>query len=235
MVLTVMCAAMALTTEDAQWTDWLGAIFFGTGMVLSGYQLFTGRQPGERVLETIRAEIGAHAIRFQSYPYRYASVYGGGVEIPAARITCVFSSIPEVAFVLDKREIIFLERAQNVHFQAFAAAHQIPSYKITEVWMVLADAYLDQQYTESDLKRDYRRLDELGYAREEVDSLRARIRATMLNVTYYTLEWGMYTTKDVLQGFAVLNRSGFTREFYWWVMEVALRPYPFRQLARATA
>ncbi len=180
------------------------------------------------------AEIREGGIQIVRYPFRHSSVYPGNLLIPTSRITSVFSSY-DVAFVLDGKEVMFLPRALKEPFREFATTNGIRDPKILEVWSILTNEYLDTEYTAQDKARDYRWLAELGFGEDEVRSLKAPIRVTMLAATFYTMEWGGYTTQDVLRIFALSDgrRIGslpivgrrFDSNVYWRVMEAALRPY----------
>ena len=182
--------------------------------------------PSPRRLAQLDVEVHESTIELSSYPYEHSSLYGHRVSIAPSRISCVFNAISEVAFVLDDREVIFLPRDRKESFAAFVRTHRIPDHEVEEVWIILAEPYLDREYTKDDELRDYQRLGRLGVPRDEVERLRKRIGRTMLAATFYTWEWILYSTQDVLRIVAVSNPRRFTRAFYWLVMEVALRPYP---------
>jgi predicted metal-dependent HD superfamily phosphohydrolase len=160
-----------------------------------------------------------------SYPFAHASVFPGKAAVPAARITAIFCSISDAAFVLDGKEIVFLPRQCKPGLDAFASRHCIPSPNIREVWSDLAEPYLDTEYSAEQEARDFQSLTERGYDRKEVRALRRHIAPTMLTATWFTFEWGLYTTQDVLRAFAIISPQQLTEQFYWNVMEVALRPY----------
>ena len=181
------------------------------------------------------AEIRDGGVYVARYPFSHASVFPGDVFIPAARITSVFSSY-DAAYVLDGNEVIFLPRALKEPFLEFAAANGIRDPKLPEVWALLTNEYLDTEYTAEDKTRDLRRLAELGFSEDEVRRLKAPIKTRMFIATFYTMEWGGYTTQDVLRILALSDgrRMGafpmiwwpvLDAAFYWQIMEVALRPY----------
>jgi hypothetical protein len=169
-------------------------------------------------------KIGADTITVLSYPFEHASFGRGPAVIVASRITSLFSS-SDAAFVLDGREIVFVPRALKDELQRFAVANGIASPKIREVWAVLAEPCLDQEYTSADEARDDKWFLTAGFAAEEVRRLRAEIRPALLAATFLTMEWVEYTTQDTMRVFALLVRTPPTADFYWHVMEVALRPY----------
>jgi len=160
-----------------------------------------------------------------SYPFLHASLFPGNVSIPVSRVTAIFHSSSDAAFVLDGKEVVFLLKQWKPALQAFAQFHHIPSPRVREVWSDLAEPYIDRQYTSEQEARDFHSLAERGFEADEVRALRQRIAGTMLTATLFTFEWGGYTTQDVLRATAMVSKKDFTREFYWEVMEVALRPY----------
>jgi hypothetical protein len=164
-------------------------------------------------------------IVISSYPFVYSTVFPGNVRIPVTRVTAIFHSISDAAFVLDGKEIIFLPKELKPSLEAFAELHHIPSPRIREVWSDLAEPYIDQPYTSEQKAKDFRSLAERGFEAKEVRALRRRIAGTMLAATFVTFEWVCYTTQDVLRAFAVRSPRKFTGELYWEVMEIALRPY----------
>lgn len=228
-LLLILVGALILWLDGPSAIGWVTVVFFGLCSIILLLVTVTGRRSGPRPLKPIVAAILPDAVEIRQYPFSHSTIYGRPATIPASRISCLFNSIGDVAFVLDQREVIFLPREMKESFAAFAEAHGIPDHKLEEAWMLLADPYIDQPYEEADEVRDDRRLADLGIPAEEVKRLRQRIGPTMLRATAITWEWGLYTTQDVLHTFAVLNPLRFTREFYWAVMEVALRAYPFRR------
>ena len=176
-------------------------------------------------LERPKIEIRESEIYIESYPYSHSSLSAGKVAIPSSRITAIFHSLADAAFVLDKKETIFLAREQKQDLQAFASRHNIPCPRISEVWSDLAEPYLDNECSEEDEARTLVRLVDQGYDRHEVLELRARIAGTMQAASFFTMEWGLYTSQDVLRAFALISPEQLTGELYWKVMEVALRPY----------
>jgi predicted metal-dependent HD superfamily phosphohydrolase len=170
-------------------------------------------------------EVRDAQIFIASYPFVQAAVFPGGVAIPASRVTAIFDSITDAAFVLDGNEIIFLRKQNKSDLQAFASRHNIPCPNIHEVWSVIAAPYLDTAYSAEEEGTHFQSLAERGYEATEVRALRRDIGSTMLAATWFTFEWGLYTTQDVLRAFAVISPREFTEELYWKVMEVALRPY----------
>jgi predicted metal-dependent HD superfamily phosphohydrolase len=170
-------------------------------------------------------EVREAELSVASYPFMHASVFPGKVVVPAARVTAIFCSISDAAFVLDGKEIVFLPRQCKPGLEAFASRHCIPSPKIHEVWSDLAEPYIDTEYSAEQEARDFQSLTERGYDRKEVRALRRHIAPTMLAATWFTFEWGFYTTQDILRAFAIISPQQFTEQFYENVMEVALRPY----------
>ena len=160
-----------------------------------------------------------------SYPFAHASVFPGRAVVPAARVTAIFCSISDAAFVLDGKEIVFLPKQCKPGLDAFASRHCIPSPNIREVWSDLAEPYIDTEYSAEQEASDFQSLTERGYDREEVRALRRQIAPTMWTATLFTFEWGFYTTQDVLRAFAIISPQQFTEQFYRNVMEVALRLY----------
>ena len=160
-----------------------------------------------------------------SYPFAYASVFPGNAVVPAARVTAIFSSISDAAFVLDGKEIVFLPKQCKPELEAFASRHCIPSPRIREVWSDLAEPYIDTDYSAEQEASDFQSLTERGYDRKEVRALRRQMAPTLLTATWFTFEWGFYTTQDVLRAFAIISPQQFTKQFYENVMEVALRSY----------
>ena len=64
--------------------------------------------PFGRRLAKLDVEVHENTIEFSSYPYEHSSLYGHRVSVTPSRISCVFNSLSEVAFVLDDREVLFL-------------------------------------------------------------------------------------------------------------------------------
>lgn len=172
-----------------------------------------------------QAEVREAEIHIASYPFSHSSLFPGPATVPASRITALFQSITDAALVLDGNEVIFLPREHRNELQAFAERHHVPAPNIMEVWSALAEPYLDTEYTADQEARDFVRLAEQGYGEAEVRELRRRISGPMLTATWFTWEWGLHTTQDVLRAFATLSPRKFTPELYSTVMEVALRPY----------
>ena len=162
---------------------------------------------------------------FTRYPFKYSAVAKRGARVDAGRIGVVFDSSSDVAFVLDCREVIFLPKELKAAFHKFAKRNGIEKAQSEDVWVILADPYIDQPYEAADEGRDYRRLQALGFSESEVRRIRREIRSTMLRSTLYTIKWGFYTTQDVLRAFALLSPRLFTEKLYWWVTEIALRNY----------
>jgi len=172
-----------------------------------------------------QCEVRDEEIVISSYPFAYSSVFPGNVRIPVTRLTAIFHSISDAAFVLDGKEIIFLQKELKPALEAFAERHHIPSPPIQEVWSDLAEPYIDQPYTSEQEAKDFQSLAERGFEAKEVRTLRRRIANTMVAATFFTFEWVLYTTQDVLRAFALMSPKEFTDELYWEMMEVALRPY----------
>jgi predicted metal-dependent HD superfamily phosphohydrolase len=170
-------------------------------------------------------EVRDAEIFIAEYPFAHASVFPGGVVVPAARVTAIFDSITDAAFVLDGNEIVFLPKGCKADLQALASRQGIPCPRIYEVWSRLAAPYLDTEYSAEEEARDFQSLAERGYDSKEVQELRRLIQSTMLAATWFTFEWGFYTTQDVLRAVALLSPRELTAELYRTIMEVALRPY----------
>src|SRR4051812_35618519 len=122
-----------------------------------------------------QCEVGDEEIVISSYPFAYSSVFPGNVRIPATRLTAIFHSISDVAFVLDGKEILFLQKELKPALEAFAERHHIPSPPVQEVWSDLAEPYIDQPYTAEQEGKDFQSLAERGFEAKEVRALRRRI------------------------------------------------------------
>jgi hypothetical protein len=170
------------------------------------------------------AEFKPGGILIARYPFRHSSVFPGDCFIPVSRMTSTFAST-DTAIVLDGKEIIFLPAELKEPLATFAVAHGLSAPPHREVWSILADPFIDQPYTEQDEQRDLQQLEAHGVTAQESNRLRAMISGTMLAATFFSMEWCEYTTQDVLRAFALAQPQRFTAEFYWLVMEAALRPY----------
>jgi hypothetical protein len=163
-----------------------------------------------------------HVIRVCSYPYKYSSFFEQPGDIPAARISSAFAS-SDVGVIVDGKEILFLPKEKRQELDAFLLRNQISKPDIREVWSLLAEPFIDQPYKNEE--SDMATLQQLYCDRPEVVAIRREIESAMLAATFFTMEWGEFTTHDVIRAHAILAPDRYSAEFYWRVMEIALRPY----------
>ena len=221
----VAVGTFLLAANGFNWQLLAVVLFFGAGSIILIHAVTSKQVSFVEKFAPAVSEIFATQISVSRYPYKYATIYGKQVVIPAGRITSVFSSPGEAAFILDGREIIFLAPEQKEAISTFAENNNIQTHSFPDIWGMLSDPFLDTEYTEEDRLRDYATLEKLGFSQSEVKRLRRKIRFTMYNLTFRTWEWRFYSTDDLLRAYASINPIWFTKTFYWQVMEVALRPY----------
>lgn len=214
-----------LVAQGMSWAMLGVTLLFGACSIVLARKMKA--QPANHVQKIAPAVaiISEHEIFVDRYPYKHATIFGRQATISADRITSLFSSPGEAAFVLDSKEVIFLAPDQKENLNAFAQKNGIASHPFPDIWGILAEPFLDTEYTEADCLRDYAVLEKLGFDQTEVKSLRRKISFTMQALTFGTWEWRFYSTDDLLRAYAAINRYRFTKSFYWQVMEVALRPY----------
>lgn len=214
-----------LIAQGMSWAALCFTLFFAACSIVLARALKEQPANQEQKFAPAASEIFEHEIAIARYPYKHATVYGSLVKIPANRITGLFSSPGEAAFILDSKEVIFLAPEQKEHLNAFAQRNGITSLNAPDIWGLLSEPFLDTEYTEADRLRDYQTLGKLGFSQAEVKKLRRKIFFTMHSLTFATWEWRFYSTDDLLRAYATINPFRFTKKFYWQVMEVALRPY----------
>jgi len=128
-----------------------------------------------------------------------------------------------VSIVINSNEVIFLNDGHTDELRAFAERNNIPVSERTDVWSLILNPFLDTSYDNEEKEREFEFefLEQEGFSRKELKSLRCRVSFSMYNRTFATWEWMYYGHWDVL-------RSHYTfpwKNFYWESMEIALRNF----------
>ena len=131
----VVALGLALLDSPVAWIGWFLIALGGFNTIVFGFFVAVGRRPGQ--LRPLTARIDLDSIEISSYPFKRSTLYGRVTRVPAARISCVFSSVSDVAFVLDHKEVVFLAAEQKEKFGAFCEHTRIANHDVQEVWSIL--------------------------------------------------------------------------------------------------
>lgn len=171
------------------------------------------------MLEAIFHENG---IEFRSYPFRPASVS----EEPAVHFDLIkdvdlSKSPPEVR--LKSGEILFISATQSKELEAFAARFRIAALNRVDVWADLLEPFLDTEFSLAEQEKTLRRLEEQGFSRREIASIRKTVKDPVLLYNSVLWEWVHLGLFDVLEAVSRQTSAGRFEEFYWYAMEIANR------------
>ncbi len=152
------------------------------------------------------------------YYFRQSTVHKEK-HIPAARINELNVRTFPTSIVIDNREVIFLKKALEDQLREFAVRNNIPISERPDIWGDINEAFLDTEFTEEEKARIIARLAANGVPPDETAAIRKKIRFVMYLVNSYAWEWVYFGQFDYLK------QVPWSREKYWWSMEIALRNY----------
>lgn len=158
-------------------------------------------------------------IRFPNgYYFRQSSV-AKTKKVPIACITEVTKGTYPPSFVLDDKEVIFVDHQYGDALIALAEKHTIRITERIDIWELLNEPFLDTEIEKEQQQRTLSVLAENGVSLEEVLQIRKDIQATMF-ANHFAWEWIYLGLFDYLSWKFLLSK-----EHYWWSMEIALRNY----------
>jgi len=178
-------------------------------------------------------------IEFLEYPFSCASVCANN-KLNAANIveaTDKFFAPPAVRTTAG--ELIFVpflaeegKGGENEKLPAFYARNNIPVRKVTDVWGIINDPFLDTVHSEDYYERGYALLEKCGISRSECNALREEVGARMLAYNSILWDWVHLGLNDVLNASCGLFLGEKHRlsdadfeEFYWRAMAIALKGF----------
>lgn len=171
------------------------------------------------MLEVLFAE---NRIEFRSYPFPPASVSSEpAVHFDSIRNIDLSKSPPEIK--LKSGEILFVSATQKNALEEFAARFSIPRVVRADVWADLLDPFLDTELSAADQERTMHRLENQGFSREEIGSIRAKVKEPVLRYNSVVWEWvrlGLFDLLEAVHKYSVTDSFG---EFYWYSMRIANR------------
>lgn len=172
--------------------------------------------------------IGQSSIRedriiIDHYPFKPSTAYLNKDIFPAEIESVCWESFPPMIRIKD--DLIFIDRENKDSLQAFAQAHQLPSFKPSHNWEFLLEPFLDTVYTEKTDLRLGAMLMKNGIDQSEIDHLRKEVGPAMHSYNFDSMlwEWVSLGLPDVLFAMkAKLSKQDF-EIFYWKAMHIELR------------
>lgn len=164
------------------------------------------------------AQIKENQIVFAKPGYRFRySLVRSLAPIAPARITEVNLNTFPISFVLDAREVVFLEHIPLKEVLDFVQRNGIPVVERANIWQLLSIAYFDPDSTKEDKEIHLQTLEAYGISRAEGAKIRRKTLYPMLLNGFW--EWGSdMNLFDYLNFFPYVSHKR-----YWWCMEIALR------------
>lgn len=160
------------------------------------------------------------AIEFKFYQFYFSSIHSNNI-ISLDRINAIDLNTYPHSFIIDNREILFLNHNDKHSLKYFAEKHNIPQSSHIDTWSILTREYLDTELEEELIDRQNQQLAQIGIDAEEYRKLSRSVRGTLFG----TMEWQYLGLWDVIA--MKQYRSPFYRffgkDFYWYTMNVALR------------
>lgn len=172
----------------------------------------------------------ADRIAISNYPFR-ACTLSRNFSLNPADIREVRSKRWPLEVVLASGEIIFLDTAHAASLELFSRVHALPQRYREDVWSLLCEPFLDTEFDAQHQERSLQSLAAAGFTPKEVDAIRQKIRAKMLLLNLYAMEWVHLSHYDVLTAHGAKSRfqwlffASRQREFYDWCNGIANRAH----------
>ncbi len=165
-----------------------------------------------------RYRVEDDCIIFDFYEFYFSSLRKNKV-LTLDRIYQVnFHTIP-VSMEIDQGEIIFFNHDDSERVKQFAKTYQIAESTSVDVWHLLADEFLDTEFSEDIVKNRQDKLKSLGLSEGDIQHVRKRIKWALFGTWewQYLGHWDVLAMKQARNPFYRFNGS----DFYWWTMKIA--------------
>ena len=176
-------------------------------------------------------------IEFIKYPFMCSSVCKKK-ELSATDIVDVtdrYFAPPAIRTV--HGELIFVpfqaeKEGEDEKLPSFYASNNIPVRKVTDIWDIINDPFLDTEHSEDFKEKGYKQLEKCGVSRAECNCLRIEVAGRMLAYNSMLWDWchlGLYDVLCASLGFLSGEKHRLSdtefEEFYWRAMDIALKGF----------
>jgi hypothetical protein len=155
------------------------------------------------------------------FPYGYFcrhSLVKIGEEINSNRISQLNLNTQTPSFVLDNKEVIFIDYDYRNKFEEFAISNNIKVVDRPDIWKMLCETFNEGVNLDHQTKTN-ESLIENGFTKNEILQIRKKIKWTMIYASLRDF-WDIGDSGH----YEYLEYTLFlTRNKYWWTMEIALR------------
>lgn len=173
-----------------------------------------------RSLQELPVEIAHREILYpQGYFFRPSSI-SADKKIDAARIDEITPNTFPPSYVVDRREVLFVDQTQREDLMAFGQRNQIPVVERTDIWELLNRPFLDTELDPEESERTVQVLAENGISPAETKAIRKKIVRMIMWVSLYSWTWTYLGHFDCLSW-----GSRLSAKRYWWTMDIALRNF----------
>ena len=178
-----------------------------------------------------------NAIEFSEYPFKCSGVYKNKILMAADIIEATDKFFAPAAIRTRNGELIFVpfqaeKDDEDQKLPSFYANNHIPIRKVTNIWGIINDPFLDTVHSEEFIEKGYALLENHGISRVECDALRQEVAARMLAYNGILWEWvhlGLYDVLCASLGYLSGEKYRLSdkefEEFYWRAMGIALKGF----------
>ena len=186
-------------------------------------------------MEKLIYKVHGDFIEFINYPFKCSSVYKTKTLKSIDIVDVSDKSYGPAPIRTTNSELIFApfqEDGEHKKLSSFYASNNIPLRKITDVWEIINDPFLDTVHSDDFIERGYTQLENCGISRMECNAIRLEVAGRMLAYNSILWDWchlGLYDVLYASLGFLSgekhrLSDVDFER-FYWRAMSIALKGF----------
>ena len=159
-------------------------------------------------------------IEFEFYNLFFSSLHKDRI-ITLDRINAVDLNTSPHSFIIDNREIVFLNHKDTNSLEPFAVKNKIPLSTHFDIWAILTRDYLDTQLDEQTLEEQDKKLEAVGIDKNEFKKISKGLWWTMFG----TMEWAHLGLWDVLAMKQYRNPLYrlYGKSYYWKLMAIGLK------------
>lgn len=169
--------------------------------------------------EDLEVEFGSNIISFPNgYYYKYSTL-NEDINIDVKTISAINLTTSPPSLIINDDEVIFIPNRLLTSLKEFGERNNLPFDERYDIWSAINQPFLDTEFSKGYKIQNIYSLEKNGVSKEEVISIRKKIRLTMFLNNSLFWEW-----VDLSQ-FDYLNWTYLTHKKYWWTMEVALRNF----------
>lgn len=149
---------------------------------------------------------GSHQLSIPSYPMPEAH-FGQG-DYAASEFKAWVSAYPSY-LVHQSGDLLFVSAEQKAGLEAFVRNTNIPQLQVLDPWITLTEPYVDGEWDTDDAQLAPH------FTEQEIDSIRKRVKRSLLVLTYLIWEWVGYSVFDVLTTYGRGKRYAWVLAVYW--------------------